>query len=326
MRKFSERLSEHEQLGIRRRNSEHQIGDVRRQLETEGRRDLFLCGNTAVYLAGSLGRGEVGELSDLDLFLLTTKNNAERSRLDDLEILACVIDINRMLPYGPFSNDGQYLKIYPLDQMLKALGAPQDDSENLFTARMLLLLEGRCVFNQPVYDRAVQEILEHYFRDRRGKNTFRPLFLLNDLLRYWRTLCLNYELIRDKPGRPWRKKNINLKFSRMLTVFGTVLPLIAEPVSDIPGVKKLMKLSPHERFARGLDILGDSDLADEYVVFLNDYESFLCWKERMGGEKELSDMNLDRESRCAAKRYAEFIFRSLTHKGIQPEFRRFLIL
>ena len=72
--------------------------------------------------------------------------------------------------------------------MLEALGGPQDDSENLFTARMLLLLEARCVCNQPLYDDIVDKILKHYFRDSRGKSTFRPLFLLNDLLRYWRTL------------------------------------------------------------------------------------------------------------------------------------------
>ena len=44
-------------------------------------------------------------------------------------------------------------------------------------------------------------------------------------------MCLNYELIRDDPKKPWRKKNINLKFSRMLTVFGTVLPIIAKPAT-----------------------------------------------------------------------------------------------
>ncbi len=143
-------------------------------------------------------------------------------------MLATAIDINRELKYESFSNDGEYLKIHSLDYMLETLGAPQDDSENLFTTRMLLLLESRCVFNEPVYDNAISTILDHYFRDNRGKASFRPLFVLNDILRYWRTLCLNYELTRDDPDKPWRKKNINLKFSRMLTIFGTVLPLIAK--------------------------------------------------------------------------------------------------
>ena len=326
MATFTEHLSNHSNLRKRRLRSKQLLDDVCSRLEIERRKDLLLSRKTAAYLVGSLGRGEAGQLSDLDLFLLTTKVDRERSRLDDVEILACVIDINRCLSYGPFSNDGQYLKVYPLDQMLKALGAPQDDSENLFTARMLLLLESQCVFNQSVYDNAVRKILDHYFRDHRGKNTFKPLFLLNDLLRYWRTLCLNYELTRDDPNRPWRKKNINLKFSRLLTVFGTVLPLIAEPVSDVAGIRNLMQFSPHERFARGLDILGDEDLEEGYATFLNDYESFLCWKEKMGSEQDLSDSDLDQVSRSAARRYAEFVYGCLMHEKIDSEYRRYLVL
>ena len=326
MAKYVEQLSEHERLRKRWQISQKKSHDVCGQLETEDRRTLLRDGKIAAYLAGSLGRGEAGELSDLDLFLLTTRPDRDRSHLSDVEILACVIDVNRILEYGPFSNDGQYLKIYPLDQMLRALGAPQDDSENLFTARMLLLLESRCVFNHETYNDAVQKILEHYFRDSRGKTTFRPLFLLNDILRYWRTLCLNYELIRDDPGKPWRKKNINLKFSRMLTVFGTVLPLITDGESDVVRVRELMNLSPHQRFAKGLDALGDPCLEDGYARFLDDYESFLRWKENMGGEQELSDEDLDRESRSASHRYAEFVYCALTHEKIDPVYRRFLVL
>lgn len=326
MEEFSAQLSGHERLQMRRRTSEQQVDRVQKHLETDGRPDLFLNGNTTVYLAGSLGRGEVGKQSDLDLFLLTTRHGKERSRLDDLEMLACVIETNRILKYGPLSNDGQYLKIYRLDEMLRALGAPQDDSENLFTARMLLLLESRCVFNRKIYDEAVHMIIAHYFRDSRGKTTFRPLFLLNDILRYWRTLCLNYELARDDQNRPWRKKNINLKFSRMLTVFGTVLPLIARPMSDTSDLRELMRLSPHQRFSRGLDIIGDSTFHDGYGQFLDDYESFLQWKEEIGSVHELSDANLNHESRCAASRYAKFIYSVLMHETIDPEYRRFLVL
>jgi hypothetical protein len=229
------------------------------------------------------------------------------------------------LGLGPLSNDGQFLKVYSLEDMLKSLGAPQDDSENSFTARMLLLLESKSVWNDDIFEDATKQIVEHYFRDCRGKRTFRPLFLLNDLLRYWRTLCLNYEMIRDDRNRPWRKKNINLKFSRMVTVFGTVLPLIAMPMDNANAILELTKKSPLERFAYGLDLVGDRELLREFWQFLDDYEGFLTWKERLG-EGMLVENGLDAESRAAAGRFSDFIYRTLSHDKIEAEYRRYLIL
>ena len=323
MMKCIDQLLEHQQLERRQRDADVRLAQVHNQLKE--RQDLFQDRQVAAYLSGSLGRGDVGKLSDLDLFLITTKPDSERKWLDDLEILSFIMQINKCLEYGPFSNDGKYLKVYSLDNMLEALGAPQDDSENLFTARMLLLLESRCVCNQSLYDGVVDRILRHYFRDSRGKSTFRPLFLLNDLLRYWRTLCLNYELIRDNPSRPWRKKNINLKFSRMLTIFGTVLPIITKQIHDIASAREFVKLSPHRRFARGLDFLEDDDLNGRYGIFLNDYERFLCLKEEMKDNQEFPENEHD-QVRNAASRYSGFIYRALTHERIEPEYRRYLVL
>ena len=312
---------------MRRVKSEGKLAEVRNEFaEYKERHQNDYNSTVTVFVAGSLARGEAGDASDLDLFFITTTSSEKRRHLQDTEILAAAIDINRNLGYEPFSNDGEYLKIHSLDHMLKALGAPQDDSENLFTTRMLLLLESKCVFNEHVYNECIEEILKHYFRDNRGKASFRPLFLLNDVLRYWRTLCLNYELARDDPNTPWRKKNINLKFSRTLTIFGTVLPLIAKPVSDIQGVKELTKCSPHERFSKGLDELSDSSLAGECKSFINDYESFLHWKEKMGGEEAISNNGVDQEYRIVFDRYANFLYHALNHKNIDPILRRFLVL
>ena len=323
MMKCSDQLLGHEPLKRRQEDADGQLARVHDRLKE--RKDLFQDRKVAAYLAGSLGRGDVGKFSDLDLFLITTKPDSERKWLEDLEILSFIVQTNERLGYGPFSNDGKYLKIYSFEKMLEALGAPQDDSENLFTARMLLLLEARCVCNQSLYDDIVDKILRHYFRDSRGKSTFRPLFLLNDLLRYWRTLCLNYELIRDNPDRPWRKKNINLKFSRMLTVFGTVLPLITKQIYDVDTAREFVVLSPHRRFAEGLDCLEDDVLNGEYSVFLNDYEEFLCLKEVMEDNQEVSKEEFN-QIRHAASRYSDFIYRSLTHPKIEPEYTRYLIL
>jgi hypothetical protein len=321
---FTKQLKKHPNYCTRLENANTRLTSIREEFNKCS--ELYEKNEACVFCAGSLGRGDVGSNSDLDLFILRKDSGVNSSRLNDIEMIAKSIDINRRLKYDSFSNDGQYLKVYQINEMLKALGAPYDDSENLFTARMLLILESQPLCNNELYEYALDQILEHYFRDSRGKKSFRPLFLLNDLLRYWRTLCLNYELIRDDPARPWRKKNINLKFSRMLTVYGTILPLISKPMTKATQVKNLIKLSPHERFAYGLSLLNDMSLLEKYTCFLHDYEAFLSWKETMGSKSELSDNVLDKKSRSTAKRFARYMYNVLMHDEIESDLRQYLVL
>jgi hypothetical protein len=191
-----------------------------------GSEKLFTDPALTVFVAGSMGRSEMGVRSDLDLFLVSLKTCDELQQKTLIESLDA---LNGSLGYAPFSNR-RYVKVYGLGDLLRNTGSPQDDTENCFTARMLLLLESRVLANEATYAQVLDQVLSQYFRDERGKASYRPLFLLNDVLRYWRTLCLNYEELRHDRERPWWKKNINLKFSRMLTVFATVAALTVQEV------------------------------------------------------------------------------------------------
>ena len=317
-------LRQHPAMSERSDKAQTKLADVRKSFADYT--ELYAEYSAFVYCAGSLGRGDVGIQSDLDLFVVTTRPEDKKERLQEVRLLASAINTNEMLEYGPFSNDGKFLKVYSHDEMLRALGAPYDDSENLFTARMLMLLESKCVLGDQLYGESLNGIIENYFRDSRGKTTFRPLFLLNDLLRYWRTLCLNYEQIRYDPTRPWRKKNINLKFSRMLTVFGTILPILAENMDSSSFIVDLVSLSPHERFSRGLDALNDLTLSEGYRQFLDDYEAFLSWKDVDGTPDELPSEVLGRVSREAASRFSEFIYLALMHKSVASDMKKYLVL
>jgi hypothetical protein len=246
-------------------------------------------------------------------------------RLDEYRLFAHLIRINEKLNYPEFSNDGQYLKVYKLDNLRSATGSPQDDSENLFTARMLLLLESQCLANQELYERSIDVIIDNYCRDEDGRQEFRPLFLLNDLLRYWRTLCLNYEQIRKDAGRPWRKKNANLKFSRMLTVFATVLPLIARERFSASNLKTLCRLTPMQRLVSGLDTLGDRTLQKEFRYFLQSYEGFLALKEDEQ-IKDALDPSMRKELNQKAARFSRFLHRALMHSRVDLDYRRYLVI
>ncbi len=276
------------------------------------------------FCAGSLAREEIGSKSDLDIFVVTSEDCLPR--LYEIEIYATLIEINHQLKFPDFSNDGEFLKIYSLNEMMTFTGSPRDDHENFFTARMLYLLESKALSNTAAYDWFLKDIIRHYFRDATDHEEFLPVFLVNDILRYWRTLCLNYEVIRNDVERPWRKKNVNLKFSRMLTVFGTIVPVVAKPITDSDSLFELCQLTPMQRLAYGLEQLGEGRFDGGFNMLLEDYEQFLAWKEDDDIESKMTDPNVKNSADETAKRVANFLYEILTSENIALDLKKYLVI
>ena len=194
-----------------------------------------------VYATGSLGRHETSAHSDLDLFIVGRSNGrkgadgkegSQLNRLDEICIKADLIEATRKLKLPEFSGEGRYLVHYSVDDLIKTLGKPEDDVTNTFTARLLLLLESCPLLGQEVYDDVLREVITPYWRDYEDhKSNFIPAFLANDILRLWRTFCVNYEagterIPEDKKAKG-KLKNYKLKHSRMLTCYSALLFLLA---------------------------------------------------------------------------------------------------
>ena len=146
--------------------------------------------------------------------------------------------------------------------MLEHLGSPKDDWSNYFTLRMLMLLESECLLGDAVYDQIMRRIVRSYYRDYPDhQSSFEPWFLVNDIMRFWKTLLLNYENRRNQnppDGHPDSESEINktkqkvrnykLKYSRMTICFSTIAALgtYQSPVNE-QDVVDLMKLTPQER-------------------------------------------------------------------------------
>lgn len=219
--------------------------------------------NLCIYATGSYGRMEAYIHSDVDLFFLQCSNCTDVGKIDKTLLDAQIIYICREQKFPEFSNDGMYLEIHNLSEMLADLGSPNDDHRNHFTARMLLLLESKPIYNEREYDSAVKEIINTYYRDYHDHEVdFKPVFLVNDIIRFWKTLCLNYEHRRNRKINDATKKakshlkNLKLKFSRLLTCYSFIAYLMASPDGKYPpayilsGVKK----TPIER----LEAIGQS--------------------------------------------------------------------
>ena len=269
------------QLTERRDFSRQRLSELTtRMLEINEVRNLTgLC----IYATGSYARGEASPHSDIDLFFVHAGSGASgMSKLDQLRLFARVIDIGAELKFPTFSNDGEYLKILYSEQALEKLGGREDDYHNFFTARMLLLLESVHLVNESLYKRMLHEVVESYFRDYPDHaEEFRPVFLINDIIRFWKTLCLNYEHRRNKPEhdkaskRKQQVKNFKLKFSRLMSCFGTVVAICASstPVNR-DFVIALTPMSPLDRFRNAVANLPElqplvADVLADYVWFMD---------------------------------------------------------
>jgi hypothetical protein len=293
-----------------------------------------------VCATGSYGRLEAWEESDADVFFLyDDADETQRLPLTSfIRFASLLIEATEEMGFPPFSGDGRYLEVQYVGEMEDVLGSPRDDSLNAFTARMLLLLESQPVFDEPIYGRLMERIVGFYYRDFSDhREEFLPTILLNDILRFWRTLTLNYEHHRLKlahlVGEELERKkadsalkNYKLKVSRLATCFSMVTSLSAEPVPVEPEtVLELCRITPAERFERlrahgtAADRLVD-DLLEVYAAFLANVQRP---EEELLGEFAVAATR--RQAHADAKRYGDIIY-SLLREVTPPERMRFLVI
>jgi hypothetical protein len=195
-------------------------------------------GKACVYATGSYGRCEASRYSDLDIFIVAKNEDdpqgrkvSQLSRLDEICIKANLIKVTQRMGFPPFSKDGHYLVHYTVFDFTKSLGKPEDDFTNTFTARLLLLLESCALVGKPVYQEVAGHVIAEYWKDYEAHSeTFMPAFLANDILRLWRTFCVNYEAFTDKEPDVKKAKrkiqNYKLKHSRLMTCYSAILFLL----------------------------------------------------------------------------------------------------
>ena len=267
------------------------------------------------YAVGSIGRLEASQKSDIDAFFVNAPNTKESNgiNLKKIKMFSEFIRISEELDFPEISNDGQFLEVLNLSDIKKNFGAPADDFDNLFTARMLLILESKCIYGEVIYNRVLNEVLETYFKDFEGHSEdFEPKILLNDIVRYWKTLCLNYENKRNNSNSTTddsklQIKSFKLKYSRMITCFGTIISICATENLTKEEFLKLCQKTPLER----IEYIIDDDCQKE-IELLNKltelYEKFLncCDDYDETGTFDFSEQ-LQSDANCFSKTLDEIL-------------------
>jgi hypothetical protein len=299
-----------------------------------------LCGETAcVYMTGSFGRGEASKHSDLDLFIVGqgTPEVPSLSRLNQILVKADLIEATKRLGLPEFSGDGEFLTHHTVSELLNTLGKPEDDASNTFTARLLLLLESTPLIGEAAYRRIVDDVIASYWRDYQdNKNDFVPAFLANDILRMWRTFCVNYEA-RTQSVPPERKakrsvKNYKLKHSRLLTCYSGLLYLLAVfskngAVSPV-DVTSMIALSPTRRLEWMLSQPELKDAAQTIRKLIEGYERFLANTDASEGELVKAFLNKESKKRYwdSAFEFGDLVFAVFNAVGSGNRFHRLLVV
>ncbi len=219
-------------LSCRRIFTENKILEIKDNLNEASN---LIADKACIYMTGSFGRGEASIYSDLDLFIVGDHDEygfVKLKRLDEIIIKADLIKVTERLKIPKFSGDGRYLVHYPANEIIEKLGKPDDDNSNTFTARLLLLLESKPLLGEDVYKKVIMKVIDSYWRDYEDhKSDFIPAFLINDILRLWRTFCINYEARIGKNTNSEKIKakikNYKLKYSRLLTCYSAIICILA---------------------------------------------------------------------------------------------------
>jgi predicted nucleotidyltransferase len=173
----------------------------------------FDSGAVAVVVFGSLARYEWTSGSDLDWTLLIDGGvDVEHARTASL--LRANVEAAGLKQPGPTGVFGSMTFSHALIHLIGG----EDDTNRNTTRRMLLLLESRPIDADGAYQRVIDAVLNRYLQnDFREFRPAVPRFLLNDLHRFWRTMCVDYaSKYRERAGKGWATRIIKLRMSRKL--------------------------------------------------------------------------------------------------------------
>ncbi|HEV2509533.1 nucleotidyltransferase domain-containing protein [Bosea sp. (in: a-proteobacteria)] len=297
-----------------------------------------------VYATGSFGRKESGSSSDLDLFIVGRSRSMEDGtdrpslkRLDEICVKADLIYQTRQMGIPDFDGDGKYLQHYSVNQLTRSLGTPEDDVTNTFTARLLLLLESSPLIGVSIYEEVIESVIGAYWGDYPDHSSdFAPAFLVNDILRLWRTFCVNYEARTEREPEEKRIKrkikNYKLKYSRLMTCYSALIFLLyvfGEKKTVSPDDAKLMcGMTPTQRVEHIVKEVSDDRVRETLVELLRRYETFLMATsvpeaeliERFSSSQDGADLNK------AANSFGDAVFESVSAIGKGGRLHRIIVV
>lgn len=205
--------------------------------------------DAALIVFGSLSRNEWTSGSDVDwTLLLDTGANPQHYRITQrIDQIICDLKLSKPGNTGTFGN-----MTFSHD-LIHQIGGQEDTNINQ-TRRLLLMLESTAIIGSDVHQRVLSQILQRYVHDglpavmsHEQTPLDVPRFLLNDIVRYWRTMTVDYaKKTWDSPNQKWALRKCKLRMSRKLMFASGMLMCFACKLQSLQDDKPLFDHEPPE--------------------------------------------------------------------------------
>jgi hypothetical protein len=253
---------------------------------------------------GSLARREFTSGSDIDWTLLVD-GDAEADHLGLANRLEGRLQEAKLRPP---TKGGAFGQLTFSHDLVHRIGGDDDTNRNT-TQRLLLLLESAPIGNADAYERVVRQVLTRYVEEdlvgARDTPYGVPRFLLNDVVRYWRTMTVDFaHKRRARNAEGWALRTAKLRMSRKLMYTSGVLRCFScgllLPVRDTPSpfastkevvdyLLRLVKTTPLDIVA-GVVQAYFEELSDPAVRLFGVYDEFLGLLNDAGWRKHLENL------------------------------------
>ncbi len=235
---------------------------------------------TDIVLLGSIARGEASPKSDCDYYVLQHGAPANTTRRLTMAMERVLKDLEVRKPGA----QGVFGEIVVAANLYESIGLELDSNTNM-TRRVLLLSESKPLTEGATHETVFDHILSRYCADYTPPNRSKdsearvPRYLLNDLVRYWRTMAVDFGTKR------WRDGDSNLRLAKLRI---TRKILFAGPLATVlltdqkirtndqlqDYLKESLAAPPLAQLARHIDLLED-DSREAMGILLQNYDQFI---------------------------------------------------
>ena len=261
---------------------------------------LFNPSDLSITVFGSIARLEFTEKSDVDWTLLIDG----QAQPEHLRIAFSIQQKLHEKGLKPPTAGGAFGSMAFSHDIIHLIGGQRDTNHNT-TQRILLLLESAPIYfkkengktegyvESDAYERVIRGVIQKYLladsgfaAPRQGYSRV-PRFLLNDIVRFWRTMCVDFAWKGwEQDGQKWALRNIKLRMSRRLIFISGLLMIAScyrnnelknlsaseEIKTYLQHLEKYVKMTPLEVVADLLPRYVDATIAGE---FFDHYDKFL---------------------------------------------------
>lgn len=273
-----------------------------------------------VAVSGSLGRMEQLEHSDGD-FIVLLKDHVSLDSLEAQNAFQNVWSVLHPLGLAKPKATGIYATPSNQTELCDPVTRGQvAEDVSVFGKRIQLLLDCQPVYGVDAFRNSIDSIIERYTSGMvESSNETSWKYLLDDLIRYFRSLSVMYRWeARDRPGY-WRLRNVKLRHTRLMMSTGLLLLMgdaDSQPGAGIDWLKDRLSLTALERVA-----FGYAQQADEtFSRIAKYYERYLS---RLGNSDFFTALTDDED--CELEGHPQYRELEENSRELHAELSRFII-